>query len=197
MFKKTLFVLMSILMISGICFAQEEPVEESMEEPTAAEVVEAPTLTLEDIQICTAIEDREPSGAGTVFSNDLEKVYCFTKIVGAADTTSVNHVWYMGGEQVASVNLPIKSASWRTWSSKTLGMSLGKGHVEVVTEDGKVLGKAEFEIKAAEMEEEAAEVEEAEEEIKEAKEEVKEKVKEAEGEIKEAKEECKKEVEKE
>ena len=156
MFKKTLLVLLSVLILSGVCFAQEEaaeePMEEPMEEPSAV-VTEEPELALAEIAICTGIEDRQPVGAGTVFSNDLEKIYCFTKIVGATDTTSVNHVWYMGDTQLVSVNLAIRSASWRTWSSKTIGMSLGKGHVEIVTEGGDVLGKAEFEIQAAGEEE--------------------------------------------
>jgi hypothetical protein len=183
MFKKTLLVLLSVLILSGVCFAQEEaaeePMEEPMEEPSAV-VTEEPELALAEIAICTGIEDRQPVGAGTVFSNDLEKIYCFTKIVGATDTTSVNHVWYMGDTQLASVNLLIKSASWRTWSSKTIGMSLGKGHVEIVTEGGDVLGKAEFEIQAA-GEEEAAEAEEAiEEEAEEPMEEAAEETEEAE-----------------
>jgi len=164
MFKKTLLVLLSVLIISGVCFAQEEAAEESMEDSTAA-VVEESTLVLEDIQICSAIEDRQPSGVGTVFSDDLDKIYCFTKIVGASDTALVNHVWYMGDQQLVSVSLSVKSASWRTWSSKMLDMGLGKGHVEVVTEGGDVLGKAQFEIQAAE---EA--VEEAEEAVEEAEE---------------------------
>jgi len=150
MFKKTLFVLLSVLILSGVCFAQEEAAEEPMEDSTAAAVVEESTLVLEDIQICSAIEDRQPSGVGTVFSDDLDKIYCFTKIVGASDTALVNHVWYMGDQQLVSVSLSVKSASWRTWSSKMLDMGLGKGHVEVVTEGGDILGKAEFEIQAAE-----------------------------------------------
>jgi len=149
MFKKTLFVLLSVLILSGVCFAQEEAAEEPMEDSTVAAVVEESTLVLEDIQICSAIEDRQPSGVGTVFSDDLDKIYCFTKIVGASDTALVNHVWYMGDQQLVSVSLSVKSASWRTWSSKMLDMGLGKGHVEVVTEGGDVLGKADFEIQAA------------------------------------------------
>jgi hypothetical protein len=171
MFKKTLFVLLSILIISGVCFAGEEvaePVEEATEavaeesteaaaEESAEEAVEESTLSLEDIQMCSGVEDRQPTGTGTVFSDDLDKIYCFTKVVGAADPTSVNHVWYMGDKQIVSVNLPIKAESWRTWSSKMLDMGLGKGHVEIVTEGGDLLGKAEFEIKAAAEEAEEAE----------------------------------------
>ena len=174
MLKKSLLVLLSILIISGVCLAGEEAAEEPVEDASA--VVEEPaeeasadvaeevsSLTLEDIQICAGIEDREPSEAGTVFTDDLEKLYCFTKIVGATDTTSVNHVWYMGDAKLASVNLGVKSEAWRTWSSKLLDMGLGKGYVEVVSEGGDVLGKADFEIKAAAEEAEEA-VEKAEEE---------------------------------
>jgi hypothetical protein len=167
MFKKTLLLLLSVLIVSAVCFAEEEaagePVVEKTEavaEESAEDVAEAPALSLEDIQICSGVEDRQPTGAGTAFSDDLEKIYCFTKVIGAADTTSVNHVWYMGDKQIISINLPIKGASWRTWSSKMLDMGLGKGYVEIVSEGGDVLGKAEFEITAA-GEEEAGEMEKA------------------------------------
>jgi hypothetical protein len=182
MFKKALLVLLSILIISGVCFAGEEAAEEPIED-TAAVVEEKPTeepaedvssdmaeeesaVSLEKITVCSSVEDKEPQGAGTVFSDDLDKIYCFTKIVGASDTTSVKHVWYMGDDELVSVDLAVKSASWRTWSSKLLDMGLGKGHVEVVSAGGEVLGKADFEITAT-----AEEVEEAEEEAEETMEE--------------------------
>ncbi|MGA8179081.1 MAG: DUF2914 domain-containing protein [Desulfobacterales bacterium] len=184
MFKKTLFVLLSVLMLSGVCFAQADPAKEQMKETTPAAAQEQPAkeqmketapaaaqeqpakeqmketapaaaqeqqpaLVLEKIYICTGIEDRQPSGVGTVFSDDLGKIYCFTKIGGAEGTTDVYHVWYFGDKEIARVKLPVKSPSWRTWSSKTLNMGLGNGRVEVVTESGAVLGKAEFEIQAA------------------------------------------------
>jgi hypothetical protein len=181
MFKKTLLLLLSVLVISAVCFAQEEaaaeePVADETEavaEKSTEDVAETSELSLEDVQICSGVSDRQPTGAGTVFSDDLERIYCFTKVIGAEDTTSVNHVWYMGDKQVVSVNLPIKAASWRTWSSKMLiDMGLGKGHVEIVSEGGDVLGKAEFEITSAEEEagetEEAEEIEAEEEEVGEA-----------------------------
>jgi len=188
MLKKALLVLLSVLIISGVCFAgeeaaeepvedttavvEEQPTEEPAEEASSAVAEEESTLVLEDIAICSAVEDKQPQGAGTVFSDDLEKIYCFTKIVGASDTTSVKHVWYMGDNEAVSVDLAVKSASWRTWSSKLVDMGLGKGHVEIVSEDGTVLGKADFEIQAApqaaeETEEAVEATEEAEEPVKE------------------------------
>jgi Protein of unknown function (DUF2914) len=184
MLKKTLFVLLSVMILSGVCFAQANPAKEQMKETTPAVTQEQPAkeqmkattpaaapeqpakeqmkeaapavtqeqqpaLVLEEIHICTGIEDRQPSGVGTVFSDDLGKIYCFTKIGGAEGTTDVYHVWYFGDKEIARVKLPVKLPSWRTWSSKTLNMGLGNGRVEVVTESGAILGKAEFEIQAA------------------------------------------------
>ena len=167
MLKKTLFVLLSALILSGVCFAQEDPAKKQMEETTPAVAQEQPVvvaqeqpaLVLEEIQICTAVEDRQPSGVGTVFPDDLDKIYCFTKIGGAEDTTNVYHVWYFGNDEIARVKLPVKAISWRTWSSKKLNMLLGNGHVEIVSESGDILGKAEFEIQAAEKAEEVGETE--------------------------------------
>ena len=167
MLKKTLFVLLSVLILSGFCFAQEDPAKEQMEEKTPAAVQEQPAavaqeqpaLVLEEIQICTAVEDRQPSGVGTVFPDDLDKLYCFTKIGGAEDTTYVNHVWYFGNDEIARVKLPIKSNPWRTWSSKKLNIGLGYGYVEIVSESGDILGRAEFKIQAAEKAEEVGKTE--------------------------------------
>jgi len=176
MLKKTLFVLLSALILSGVCFAQEDsakkqmedttpaveqeqPAKEQMEETTSTMAQEQPALVLEEIQICTAVEDRQPSGVGTVFSDDLDKIYCFTKIAGAEGTTYVYHVWYFGNDEIARVKLPIKARSWRTWSSKKLNMLLGYGYVEIVSESGDILGRAEFKIQAAEKAEEVEETE--------------------------------------
>jgi len=182
MLKKTLFVLLSALILSGICFAQdsakeqmkdttsavtqEQPAAAAQEQPaavaqeqSAAVAQEQTPLVLEEIHICTAVEDRQPSGVGTVFPDGLDKLYCFTKIGGAKDTAYVYHVWYFGDDEIARVKLPIKSKSWRTWSSKKLNMGLGNGHVEIVSESGDILGKAEFEIWAAEKAEEGGKTE--------------------------------------
>jgi len=176
MLKKALFVLLSTMILSGVCFAQEEstkkqmedttpavtqeqPAKKQMEDTTPAVAQEQPALVLEEIQICTAVEDRQPSGVGTVFPDDLDKLYCFTKIGGAEDTTYIYHVWYFGNNEIARVKLPVKAKSWRTWSSKKLNMLLGSGHVEIVTESGNILGKAEFEIQAAEKAEEVEKTE--------------------------------------
>ncbi|HUU53044.1 MAG TPA: hypothetical protein VMW44_00220, partial [Candidatus Bathyarchaeia archaeon] len=103
MLKKTLFVLLSVLILSGVCFAQEDSAKKQMEDTTPVAAQEQPALVLEEIHICTAVEDRQPSSVGTVFTDGLDKIYCFTKIAGAEDTTYVYHVWYFGNDEIARV----------------------------------------------------------------------------------------------
>jgi hypothetical protein len=149
MLKKTLLVWLSILILSSVSFAQLDPAKKQMEDTASAAAQKQPALVLEQIQFYTAVGDRQPSGVGSVFYEDLDKLYCFTKIGGAEGKTYVYHVWYFGGKEIARVKLPVKSKSWRTWSSKNLHMGLGYGYVEIVSESGDVLGRAEFKIQAA------------------------------------------------
>jgi len=159
MLKKTLLVLLSVLILSGVCFAQEDPAKKQMEATASAAAQKQPALVLEEIQFYTGVEDRQPSGVGSVFPEDLNKLYCFTKIGGAESTTYVYHVWYFGDKEIARVKLPVKSKSWRTWSSKNLHMGSGYGYVEIVSESGNILGRAEFKIQAAKKAEEVGKTE--------------------------------------
>ena len=102
-------------------------------------------LTVEKMIICTDIEDRLPVGESTQFFESVERLYCYTRINGAADTLQVTHVWFFGDEEKARVPLTIKSASWRTWSSKKmLDAWSGAWRVDVLGPDGEVLLSREF-----------------------------------------------------
>ena len=97
-------------------------------------------LKLEETVICRDVVDRAPIGRGSVFHTDTERLYCFTKVVGAKTDTTIIHHWYLNGKLKASVTLPVKSASWRTWSSKDITSSdTGDWMVEVLTADGKAI----------------------------------------------------------
>ena len=102
-------------------------------------------LTVEKMVFCTGIEDRAPAGENTQFFEQAERIYCFTRIGGAADTLEVTHVWYYGDEEKARVPLAVKSASWRTWSSKKmLPAWTGAWRVDVLGPGGEVLMSREF-----------------------------------------------------
>jgi len=97
-------------------------------------------IQLAETIICRSIENRMPIGSGSVFSVGAERLFCFTKVIGATDETTVIHHWYLNGKLKSSVTLPVKSASWRTWSSKEIAPNeTGDWMVEVMTADGQAL----------------------------------------------------------
>jgi len=107
----------------------------------------AAELKVEDGVLCENVKDLEPVNPGTVFPADIGKVCCFTRIVGAEEETTVSHVWYLNGEQIADVELKVGSANWRTYSSKNIDrMWRGDGMVEVKDADGNVIETLEFKI---------------------------------------------------
>jgi hypothetical protein len=97
-------------------------------------------LHVDEMVFCAGIKDREPVGAAQAFPADVFSVCCYTKIAGAQDTTAVIHNWYFGEEKIASVELAVKSSSWRTWSSKKMMPAWrGPWKVEVTALDGTVI----------------------------------------------------------
>ena len=104
-------------------------------------------LQVDELVICTSVEDRQPVGEDTAFSSTTEQLYCFTKISGATDTVQVSHVWYHGDTERSKVDLNIKGSPWRTWSSKTLAPEwTGSWRVDVVDTAGNVLKSATFSV---------------------------------------------------
>lgn len=94
-------------------------------------------LQVQDAAICQEVTDRTPVGSGDVFPKEVQRLYCFTRIVGAQGTIEVTHNWYYKGNLKASVPLTVGSANWRTWSSKAMSPELtGEWMVEVLTADG-------------------------------------------------------------
>ncbi len=80
--------------------------------------VQAADLRVAEGTITTAIEDQMPVDKIDSYRADFGKLYCYTRIVGAQGDTEVTHVWYYQDNELARVTLPVRSADWRTYSSK-------------------------------------------------------------------------------
>lgn len=103
--------------------------------------------------ICTDVQNREPIGIDSTFSAAVGSLYCFTRIEGAADTTSVTHVWYFGEKKMSEITLAVKSPSWRTQSNKKILPNwTGKWNVVVLSERGDPLTQISFNIKGSKSE---------------------------------------------
>jgi hypothetical protein len=129
------------------------PVEEKSspqaEAPASEENGEPMVLTVE-ADLCTGIEDHMPVGVSDTFPADVEKVYLWSRIKGATDTTMIRHIWLHNGNQMALVELPVKSPDWRTYSYKTIEPEwTGEWEVKIFGADNKVLFARSFTITPA------------------------------------------------
>jgi len=105
-------------------------------------------LTVDDIRVCTAIEDRQPVGADTSFDSNVGKLFCFTKLSGDQDSAVIYHVWYYNDKETARTELSVRAKTWRTWSNKTIPNTwTGSWRVDILSSDGNVLGSMEFTVR--------------------------------------------------
>ncbi len=105
----------------------------------------ASAMSVSEAGVGTGVEERELVGQGFQFDSSIGKLYAFTRIIGAPSETRVSHMWYYGDQLMAEVNLPVRGANWRTWSSKSvIPQWIGQWRVDVVSEDGEVLDSLNF-----------------------------------------------------
>jgi hypothetical protein len=105
-------------------------------------------IEINDFVIALSVEELVPLGIATKYSASVSRLYAFCEVTGALEETNLMHLWYYEGTLMASVKLPVKSKSWRTYSSKSiLSEWTGQWRVDVTTEDGLLLSSSEFEIK--------------------------------------------------
>lgn len=104
---------------------------------TIAPVAEAQEVGIDAVAISLDVVDRMPVASGEVFAREIPRLYCWSRVVGAAEETFVTHNWYHQGGLKASVQLPVRSSNWRTWSAKTMDPELtGEWMVEILSADG-------------------------------------------------------------
>ncbi len=128
---KVLFIVFILFALLSVAFAQENA-----------------GISVEDIQICTSIESKEPAGADVVFEGSVEKLYCFTRIKSDQGEGTIYHVWLYNDRVMAKIELPVKGRDYRTWSVKNILPShTGKWRVDVESTAGTLLVSKEFEIK--------------------------------------------------
>ena len=113
----------------------------------AFDTKKAGRLQIIDGTICLKISSLKCLGNNTQFPSDAGKLFCFTRIAGALNPTSVTHVWYFGAEERWRVSLAVKSSNWRTYSSKTIrSQEIGGWSVEILDPQGETLGLYKFDI---------------------------------------------------
>ncbi|HHI02591.1 MAG TPA: DUF2914 domain-containing protein [candidate division Zixibacteria bacterium] len=132
MLKRSLLTAFAIAFICPLLIMAQE-------EATGAITVET--------ELCTGVDERMPVGMADQFPSDVGKVCLWSKVLGCTDETFIKHVWYYRGDEMATVELPVRSSSWRTYSYKTIPPEWsGDWVVKVVDADGNVLKAIPFKV---------------------------------------------------
>lgn len=105
---------------------------------------EVSPLKAPEVAVCEAVVDRTCRGAAKTFSSDVEWLTFLTRVDGATGDAFVTHVWRFEGNEVRKVNLPVRTSSYRTWSSKRVQGTPGKWSCEVFDPLGRSLGVVDF-----------------------------------------------------
>jgi len=102
-------------------------------------------LEVREATITTLVSERAPVDAIQTYPATVEQLYCFTRVVGAPTDTSISHVWYLNGTELARIELPVRSDNWRTWSVKTIFPgSAGEWKVDILDAEGSLLRSVAF-----------------------------------------------------
>ncbi|MFZ0242112.1 MAG: DUF2914 domain-containing protein [Desulfobacterales bacterium] len=104
-------------------------------------------LTVEKAVICKNVVNRAPVGVGNRFPATVDRLYFFTKILGAEQPRRITHVWYFDGAERDRISLAVGGSPWRTYSSKRVRtVDVGSWHVDVLDAGGNILYRVAFEV---------------------------------------------------
>ena len=135
--KAALGSIVSVLLVLGIpVFSADAPA------PAGSELKV-------DLATGTGIDDRDLVGGADAFSVDVGRVVAWARTTGATEPTEIAYVWFHKGAEQAMVAMPIRSSSYRSWSTKTITGMLGAWTVEVRDAGGRILASCAFEVTAA------------------------------------------------
>jgi hypothetical protein len=103
-------------------------------------------LSIKDIQICQFIKNRNPIGSSAYFSENVDSLFCFTRMENLGGKQEVAHLWYYEDRLVGQVKYNIKSSkNYRSWTKKRVSPSqVGPWRVDVRDTSGTVLGSKFF-----------------------------------------------------
>ncbi|MDX9858418.1 MAG: DUF2914 domain-containing protein [candidate division Zixibacteria bacterium] len=140
-------VLLFALCLSGLMLPATAPAQSNQTtapDDTAQADVMISSLTATAV-VASGVVEREPVGEAAEFPVTTERIYLWTLVTGATDSTEITHVWFMDTSLVQTINLPVKSSPWRTWSYKTLAPEMvGNWRVEVRGPAGEPLAEKTF-----------------------------------------------------
>ncbi len=115
---------------------------------SVAMAAETASFDVNRLVVCEKVQDREPVGISDSFPAGTEKVYAFLEATHVSADTTVDFVWFHGGQELARVSVGLgQGGRWRTYTSKNLYGLTGSWRVEVQDASGNVVGRSAFDVK--------------------------------------------------
>jgi hypothetical protein len=112
--------------------------------PPVAEISAEGRLTITEFGVGTGVRNRRLVGESDRFEPGIQ-VWFWTRVVGGESGERIRHIWLHEGNEIASTELKLGGAHWRTHSRKTMTAgSLGRWAAEARDADGRLLARAEF-----------------------------------------------------
>ena len=98
--------------------------------------------------ICRGVYKRNPIKPGFNFTNNVDSLFCYTKISNNGSKREIKHLWYFQDKLITSVVYNIKTSyNYRSWSRKTiLPSQIGQWRVDIVNDKDEILGSRDFKI---------------------------------------------------
>ena len=86
---------------------------------------------------------------GDTFYNDVDSLYCFTKLRNEGIKQEVRHVWFYEDRIMTQVRYNVKNSKvYRSWTKKTISpFQIGNWRVEIQNKRGDIIGQTSFVIK--------------------------------------------------
>ena len=105
-------------------------------------------LKLNEVMICRGVYKRNPIKPGFIFSNNVDSIFCYTKISNKGPKQEIKHLWYYENKLITAVTYNIKTSyNYRSWSKKTiLPSQIGEWRVDIIDRKENVLGSRKFKI---------------------------------------------------
>jgi hypothetical protein len=123
------------------------PAGEKTSSTAANQTSRAGGISVAKIITCRSVADRRHLSAQKEFSVKKDgRVYVWMDVRTQNAPSSVRHVYFINGRRYCSIPLSVTCGQMRTWSTISLnnGDDVGKWRVEVVTDGGENISKAEF-----------------------------------------------------
>ena len=111
--------------------------------------IDSKNLSIIEISICKNIYNRAPYRIGDTFYNDVDSLYCFTKLRNEGTKQEVRHVWFYEDRIMTQVRYNVKNSKvYRSWTKKTISpFQIGNWRVEIQNKRGDIIGQISFVIK--------------------------------------------------